>query len=829
MFSNNLLMAAAGGGDAGYVIENSVMLDRGSSNCFTWAGTGQSQTTYTFSMWVKFASLSTGWQGLVGSGTSSTDFFSFRYRLNQLEWGTYASGWYGYHETTQYLRDPSAWYHIVTAVDTTNATAGNRQKTWINGELITAFDSATNYTSSYATDINQTIGLGCSSARAGGLPGDYLDAYVAEFHYLDGTAGVASDFGENSDGVWIPIDLTEHSLSYGTNGAHLNFENGSDLGEDTSGNGNDWTVSANVPTQTTDTPTNDADNDIGNYCTWNPLDGNEGKNVFSNGNLTNTSSTSSSNVGRAFFNFEAPTSGKYYFEITIDTLGVNPVGFALFPDGSGKAYKATGWPSSYAFINLKEYPDSPPSLNNVNYAGADRSQVSYGNSTAFAASDVLGVAWDADNGLLFFSKNDSWFDGDGTDSSATVKAEIEAGTSGSDAFDTSQCGIGDADYQQIMGIWCNSISSFAHTVNFGQSDFTYTPPSGFLSLCTANMPTPAIPDPTEHHQVELVSHDGSSTAFTCNWDADVYDTLFIIKNRDSVEKWYWVDGLNGYNKYTSSDQNTAQTTDANVVTVSGTTITLGSTLAADNYVVECHKAGLAGGASNSDGTITSTVSANITSGFSIILWTGTQANATIGHGLDSAPEFTTGFKILGGEGRWGQHIGLTSGVNSIRIDTTGAQVSGSTQWNSTFPSSTVISLGSSNATNFSGAMMMYAWHGVEGYSAFGSYEGNSNEDGPMVLTNMKPTLIMLKPIDAVENWTIWDTQRAPYNVSGARLYPNSTVAEEGTVDLDILSNGFKLRNAGGNQNPSSTVVYSTWGGRPIQGTGDGSTSQGRAR
>ena len=302
-------------GEAAYVINNSVIMDSGSSNYFTWAGTGQSQTTYTFSMWVKFTTLGTGWQGIVSSGADASNFCSFRYRLNQLEWGTYASAsWNGYHLATPKLRDPSAWYHIVTAVDTTSDVASMRQQTWINGELITAFDSATNYTSSYATDINQTMALGSSYM---GSAGDYLNAYIAEFHYLDGTAGVASDFGtENSDGVWIPSDLTAHALSYGTNGSHLNFENASNLGEDSSGNGNDWTVN-NSPTQTTDTPT-DSGSTIGNYATFNPLI--QGSLcTLSNGNSTVTGNSASNNGSVAFTQY-VEDGGLYYYEITMTTV-----------------------------------------------------------------------------------------------------------------------------------------------------------------------------------------------------------------------------------------------------------------------------------------------------------------------------------------------------------------------------------------------------------------------------------------------------------------------------------------------------------------------------
>ena len=817
MFSNNLLMAAAGGGGADYVIENSLIIDRDSSAYMskTYSGGDGNLNTWVYSGWIKRGALGhTDDSVLFGAGITATGYFT---QIGIRDAGTdeekllmmiQPSGSTSYGQTiSAVLRDTAAWYHVCVAVDTTQATAADRIRFWINGVAQTSVDLYTGY-----PDQNQDLNVGDNTyIHYFGKYLDlaqYYDGYFAQTAYLDGltiTDPTTDGLIEvDANGYIIPADIS--GLSYGTTGVLLEYGTapgtGNGGGTDTSGLDNHYTDSGlTASDQVSDSPTNDADNGIGNFSTLNPLQKNANL-TLNEGNLKASPEGSNNQDTMTSSTIVVPSGSKMYAEFTVTGSNTGMVG----------VQKANEWGADYDVM-----PDDSMRILHIAtgdvYSGDGVIEDSnYAPNDTVPVTLMVAVDLENDNMYIGDASTDKWSDGSGT------YDQDWSGSPGAISLPA------DLNWKFVLRLY-----NATQVVNFGATAFTGTKPTGYSTLATQTMPTPTIPDPTEHHQVELVNHDGSSTAFTCNWDADTYDTLFIIKNRDSVEKWYWVDGLNGYNKYTSSDQNTAQTTDANVVTVSGTTITLGSTLAADNYVVECHKAGLAGGASNSDGTITSTVSANITSGFSIILWTGTQANATIGHGLDSAPEFTTGFKILGGEGRWGQHIGLTSGVNSIRIDTTGAQVSGSTQWNSTFPSSTVISLGSSNATNFSGAMMMYAWHGVEGYSAFGSYEGNSNEDGPMVLTNMKPTLIMLKPVDAVENWTIWDTQRASYNVSGARLYPNSTVAEEGTVDLDILSNGFKLRNAGGNQNPSSTVVYSTWGGRPIQGTGDGSTSQGRAR
>jgi hypothetical protein len=424
------------------------------------------------------------------------------------------------------------------------------------------------------------------------------------------------------------------------------------------------------------------------------------------------------------------------------------------------------------------------------------------------------MAADLENDLVYWgdAATDLWSDGAGAYDQAFSTATGTALT---------------ADIAHKIG--CRTWSGVV-TLNTGQTAYTGTPPTGYGNLATQDMIDPTIPDPSQYHDVELVSHNGTTGSFTVPSDASTTDYLFSIKDRDNAEKWWVFDSLRGLTKYISWDSSTGETTDATTLSASGTTITMGAAFASSNYVVEWWRAGETSGAgvSNTDGTITTTISANTTSGFSIILWTGTQANATIGHGLDSAPEFTSGFKRDGGEGHWGQHADLTSGVYGIKVDTTGAQASGATQWNSTFPSATVISLGSSNATNFSGSMMMYAWHGVEGYSAFGSFEGNGNAAGSAVSVGFKPTSVLLKSIDSTSNWHKYDTSREGYNVDNDRLNLDTTAAEGTADEIDIVSNGVKLRIAT-DPNVAETYIYGMWGGRPIQGPGSGSVNQGRAR
>ena len=379
-------------------------------------------------------------------------------------------------------------------------------------------------------------------------------------------------------------------------------------------------------------------------------------------------------------------------------------------------------------------------------------------------------------------------------------------------------------------------------MNFGNQSFTHTPPAGYNTLNTANLPTPAIPDPTEHHQVELVSHDGSSTNVTCNWDMDVYDTLIITKNRDSAEAWYVSNAIDGYNKYDSWDNNAiGVTTDASVHTVSGATLTLGSTLSNDAYVVEFHKAGLVASrdTTNSDGSITGAgdsliISANTTSGFSMLTFTGGGIADTVGHGLTQAPEFIITHSDNGGDQHAVYHVGVASDAETdyLALDTSAVAVD-TDMWNDTAPTASVYSIGTSTYASRSGATFTtFLWHGVEGYSAFGSYEGNSNADGPVLNVGFLPTSQLIKNIDAVENWRTSDIVRDIYNPIYGELYPNLTDDEHtADADFDFLATGFKIRRSAGVFNTSGqTCIYALWGSRPIQGPAPASnTSQGRAR
>jgi len=217
------------------------------------------------------------------------------------------------------------------------------------------------------------------------------------------------------------------------------------------------------------------------------------------------------------------------------------------------------------------------------------------------------------------------------------------------------------------------------------------------------------------------------------------------------------------------------------------------------------------------GTITpSAYSINTTSGFGVYHYNCTGANANIAHGLGAAPEMLI-TKSLGDTSPWAVwHTGIAN-TEYLVLNTTAAKATGAAMWNSTSPTSTLFYLGTDGQTNGTGKNnVMYAFASVKGYSKFGSYEGNGNVDGPFIYTGFRPGFVMIKNIDGVEGWDMYDIKRNPGNLTDNKLKADSSVAEEvdSTVAIDILSNGFKIRTTSTEIN-LSTAVYAAFAEFPL--------------
>jgi hypothetical protein len=235
------------------------------------------------------------------------------------------------------------------------------------------------------------------------------------------------------------------------------------------------------------------------------------------------------------------------------------------------------------------------------------------------------------------------------------------------------------------------------------------------------------------------------------------------------------------------------------------------------YVAWCWRANGGTTASNSDGSITSTVQANTKAGFSIITYTGTgSAGATIGHGLSAKPAFII-VKNRTDTDSWAiYHESI--GADFYTAFSGAIFSNNATFWNDTEPTTSVITLGTNNRVNGSSDnLVCYAWAQIEGYSKFGEFEGNGNADGPFIYTGFRPRMLFIKRNANSHYWKIFDTARNTNNLTDNSLSWDNTDAESSSNGIDILSNGFKLRNSNSSFNNSgSQFVFGAWGDVPFK-------------
>jgi hypothetical protein len=797
--------AAAGG----YKIDQSLRFDRASSHYLneTFAA---GQNTWTVSFWVKRANLNGVVQCLFGTSTNGfyNDLaFDSSDRLRFRQYYTGASSENFEMLSSMRFRDPSAWYHIVLSYGAHDGSAAaDRAKIWVNNQRLTAFDTA-NYPGANVSSLLNANNRVHNIGKVG-FYADYLDAYIAEFNFIDGQRLDPTDFGEEDDnGVWRPIKFAG---TYGNNNSvYLKFDpsatNG--IGHDHSGNGNNFSPTGFDTTNSTastydvmsDTPTT-------NWCTLNPND--SFLQTVSNGNLVSSNTNNVSTPGiRASM---AMSSGKWYWEITcgvFTTLSTWMIGVA----------------DSYQKISIANYTSSSSYLyysnNGQKYNG---SGTSYG--ATYTTGDVIGVAYDADNGKIWFAKNNTW---QNSGDPAAGTGEAYSGITG----DKSPY-VGTGLYQ-VESIW-----------NFGQRAFAYTPPTGFKALNTANLPAPTVKDGSKYFDTKLyqgnegdVSAPATQTITGLNFAPDF---VWIKCLNSSTANHSLFDQVRGTGKTLWSQSTSNEQTDytrgyLSAFTPDGFTVRAGSTDGRDvnglgstgspptQYVAWNWLAGgtgssiAAGSIDGTNPTIASTVSANPTAGFSIVTWTAVSGGGTIGHGLGVAPSMIiVKSRSTGNWNIYHQSLGNTKAI----YFTGGTPVTSSVYWNNTSPTSSLFTVGS--AFNTAGNLVTYCFAEVEGYSKFGSYVGNGDPSGPFVFCGFKPRWIMIKRTDLSQNWPIVDTKRDTYNVANKRVFANLSSGEDTGIPnyLDILSNGFKCRDGNVSYNASGgTYIFMALAENPFGGDG----------
>ena len=320
--------------------------------------------------------------------------------------------------------------------------------------------------------------------------------------------------------------------------------------------------------------------------------------------------------------------------------------------------------------------------------------------------------------------------------------------------------------------------------------------------------------PSENFNTVTWTGNGSARSITTGVDAD----LVWTKARNQSYDHNIFDSVRGALKKISSNSSNAESSMANSVTAFNTDgFTLGDTaqvnLNGGTFVAWNWKAG-GNAVSNTNGSVTSQVSANVDAGFSIATFTLPTTATTIGHGLSKPPELIFQKGRVSGSAWW-TFVKPVGNTKALRLDSTGTPATSQNFWNNTDPTSSVVTIGANSGNNNS--WMMYCFHSVDGYSKVGSYVGNGNADGTYVNLGFKAAWVMVKKTNAADNWVIMDNTRNDFNVVTKRLLPNLSSAESTADMLDFTSNGFKIRTAGGLTNASgSTYIYLAFAESPFK-------------
>jgi len=735
------------------------------------------RATWTWSAWVKRSGLGTNQQLFC----STAGDYNLRFNTDDT---IIFEGAFGTNTSAAVFRDVSAFYNIVAVHDTTESTSSDRFKLYVNGVQQTtsgAFPSGDGI-------INNTVEHGIG----GQASANFFDGYMAEVNFIDGTALDHTSFGETSNGVWVP---KQYSGSYGTNGFYLPFDDSSAIGDDESGNTNDFTATNLAATDVVpDSPTN-------NFATLNPLY-DTGAPTHAEGNLQ----VSDSSTAAGASTYQIPKTGKWYFESKLTAGGGVRVGVSAQDVNTmnvNNFLPVTGGTGNY-FNNTN---GSGTWINNGTGAATGGGTSSF---TANVLSNVLGVTVDVENLQIYFQSDvGSGLEviGPFTINSSHTDLNIGFNMNG----DTVKFNFGqDSSFSGSV----TSGSAEAQDAN-GVGDFYYTPPTDALALCTSNLTEPAIgpnSDTTsdEHFNTVLYTGNGSTQSIT---GVGFQPDWVWIKERSSTSGHSLFDVIRGAGEYLGSHSTAAEATSTTQLTsfdadgfttgASGGTNQSGQTYASWNW-----KAG-GTAVSNTDGSITSSVSANQDAGFSIVSYTGNGTDgATVGHGLNSRVEAVI-LKDRDNGSNWNVKFKDMTSNQVCFLNTSDDDESPGSGYIGNFTADDTFTLvnGGSGITNVnrSGAdIIAYCFHSVEGYSKVGTYVGNgqNSPNGTFVYTGFRPAWVMVKDITDTSYWVIIDNKRAEaYNIDTARLYANDSASEAATNTnryMELFSNGFRLHgnNAG---------------------------------
>ena len=760
---------------------------------------------FTFSVWVKRSVLDS--LQLIAGGKTDNDnkaWVGFT-AANQFEMAHRRAGaWQTTMITNRTFVDCSQWYHIHYIYDSDQATSTDRIVLTINGVDYDAANAAlwSTYTLPGASEAARFLEDN-EPHWISGYPdqGSYFEGYMADVYCLEGKSVAATEFGEFKNGVWIPKDYVVGTNGEGELSYKLDFSNSANFGDDVSVNANDFTVE-NMGTdhQVPDTPEH-------NYCT---LDYNNSHitvdSLLGDGALNPQYSGGAWTICAGTFLMK---TGKWYWELDIgaDTAYINT---GISPNGeeSGDWQSAANTPSGvtalgYGFrtVDASNYG----MLNNNSVTNDD-------NLDAPAASDILTVAFDADAGKIWFGLYNAGSGHVWGDFGATGVGDPANGVN--PAFSS-------IDAKKYDYVPC--VAPYAHItslINFGQRAFSGTQPSGFKALCYDNLDEPLTLQPNTV-AMNVVLYDGDGGATKSITGVGFQPDMVVIKGRSGgVADWHVYDSVRLVeNNLQWNNTNAESNQDAAGYLTSfdadGFSLDEGGGAPVDThetgytYAAWCFKKDPA-------------------YGFDIQTYTGTSIAKNVNHDLGVVPELIMVKARTQAAGRtW--CVYHSGGANKTdpetdygRIDVDNAWADLATIWNDTAPTSSVFTVGTSDAINDDTYLYVaYLFASIPHFSKVFSYEGNGGTaSGPYIHCGFKPRCILFKNADGANSWRVYDTERNPYNgFSLNAVYPDTNAIEAATdlVSVSFTANGFKVNVSTNFINANNnTYVGIAFAGQPFK-------------
>tara|TARA_B100000902_G_C27319363_1_gene923326 strand:- start:63 stop:3446 length:3384 start_codon:yes stop_codon:yes gene_type:complete len=839
-----------------------------------WSGNATDGTRGTLSMWVKRGKIdadTSDHQYIIHSGTGSDNSghmdIKFQSGNNIISIGRYSDTPFSGTASIPY-RDTSGFYHIVVRWDTTSGTASDREvQVYVNGNRILGTQGAIGQNEVLPwTKNGNTLYVG----KHGNVNRPF-DGLMADLHVIDGQALLPTSFAEDFNGVWTP---KAYSGTYGNNGFQLKFGTDTAFGDDTSGNNNDFTSAVLVAAdQSPSTPTNvfaslEAKGKRGTNARGNFKHANTQFDPTDNWNTTNFPMVSTMVI---------PKDKKIYFEFTNNDGGaVNGTYFAVGvgAETAGPSSSNVGGGRTVTVYGREAW---------VNGTGVDYG-ASYGlgglGVSSLQQGDILGVAVDGATRKVWFSRNGVFFKSPSTNNSGTTGdpanglheiGTVDTGAYGQDdliaiGMNSSSCNLNMWNFGQDSTFNGVKTSGSANATDAnGHGDFYYTPPTGYLALCSKNLTNDADMDiakdegPDKHFSILSWSGANNTNDRAITGVGFQPDLIWSKSNTiayhhalfDSVRgpgSWLATDRREAANSTTGGGRLSSIDSDGFTWTAAGSQAQWYNTNGQD-YLAWCWKAGGAPTATNSAGAgavptsgsvmidgVASTaalagtnpvnkLSANTKAGFSIVSYTGNTTNKTKAHGLGARPSFIITKKVdaAGGWVCWHDHLtsNATSVSNYIYMDSVTGTTQGSTSNYWTQLDTNVFGGWASGGDNNNAGteFISYIWAEIPGFSKFGRYGGNANATGPFINTGFKPALVMIANLASNVIWYMIDNKigNVGQNHRGNKfLTPSAANAQDTPTGVQFFQNGFQIVSTGTGQNQATSLIYMAWAENPYK-------------